>query len=326
MSEFAETVRGPITTASLGATLMHEHAFVLSPEMMANYPEGWGDEDARIAAAAEKLNALKAIGVDTIVDPTVIGLGRYIPRIQRVAERTELQIVVATGVYTYNDVPMFFHFTGPGTALNRPEPMVEMFVRDITKGIAGTNVKAGILKCATDEPGLTPGVERVLRAVALAHRATGVPITTHTHAHTRRGLEQQRVFAEEGVDLSRVIIGHSGDTTDLDYLEELIAAGSYLGMDRFGLNNILSFEERVDTVARMCERGHADKMVLAHDASCYIDWLPEAALPFALPDWHYRHIHTDVLPALQQRGVTEEQITTMLVDNPRRIFSRQGGY
>lgn len=326
MSEFAETVRGPITTASLGATLMHEHAFVLSPEMMANYPEGWGDEDARIAAAAEKLNALKAIGVDTIVDPTVIGLGRYIPRIQRVAERTELQIVVATGVYTYNDVPMFFHFTGPGTALNRPEPMVEMFVRDITEGIAGTNVKAGILKCATDEPGLTPGVERVLRAVALAHRATGVPITTHTHAHTRRGLEQQRVFAEEGVDLSRVIIGHSGDTTDLDYLEELIAAGSYLGMDRFGLNNILSFEERVDTVARMCERGHADKMVLAHDASCYIDWLPEAALPFALPDWHYRHIHTDVLPALQQRGVTEEQITTMLVDNPRRIFSRQGGY
>jgi phosphotriesterase-related protein len=326
MTADVATVRGPLPTADLGVTLMHEHVFVLSPEIIANYPEGWGDEQAREQAAVEKLNALKAIGVDTIVDPTVIGLGRYIPRIQRVAQRTELNIVAATGVYTYNDVPMYFHFSGPGTALNGPEPMVDMFVRDITEGIAGTGVKAAILKCATDEPGITPGVERVLRAVAQAHRATGVPITTHTHAHTRRGLEQQRIFGEEGVDLSRVIIGHSGDTTDLDYLEELIAAGSYLGMDRFGLDNILPFEDRVDTVAKMCERGHADKMVLAHDASCYIDWLPEAALPFVLPNWHYLHIHNDVLPALRQRGVTEEQITTMLVDNPRRIFSHGGGY
>jgi phosphotriesterase-related protein len=328
MTEIREvqTVRGGIATADLGVTLMHEHVFVLSPEIMANYPEGWGDEQAREDAAVEKLNALKAIGVDSIVDPTVIGLGRYIPRIQRVAERTDLQIVVATGVYTYNDVPMYFHFTGPGTALDGPEPMVDLFVRDITEGIAGTGVKAAILKCATDEPGITPGVDRVLRAVARAHRLTGVPITTHTHAHTRRGLEQQRVFAEEGVDLSRVIIGHSGDSTDLDYLEELVAAGSYLGMDRFGLENILSFDERVDTVARMCERGHADKMVLAHDASCFIDWLPEEALPLIVPNWHYLHIHNDVLPALRERGVTEEQITTMLVGNPRAIFSTGGAY
>jgi len=321
-----ETVGGRIAIADLGVTLMHEHVFVLSPEIMANYPEGWGDDQAREDAAVEKLNALKAIGVDTIVDPTVVGLGRYIPRIQRVAARTDLKIVVATGVYTYNDVPMYFHFSGPGTALNGPETMTDMFVRDINEGIADTGVKAAILKCATDEPGLTPGVERVLRAVAQAHRATGVPITTHTHAHSRRGLDQQRIFAEEGVDLSRVIIGHSGDTTDLDYLAELIAAGSYLGMDRFGLDNILSFDDRVDTVAKMCARGHADKMVLAHDASCFIDWLPEAALPVVLPNWHYLHIHNDVLPALRQRGVTEEQITTMLVDNPRNILGHRGAY
>jgi phosphotriesterase-related protein len=319
-----ETVRGRISPAALGVTLMHEHVFVLSPEIMANFPEGWGDEQAREQTAVEKLNALKQAGVDTIVDPTVIGLGRYIPRIQRVAAQTDLNIVVATGVYTYNDVPMYFHFNGPGTALDGPEPMVDMFVRDITEGIADTGVKAAILKCATDEPGLTAGVERVLRAVARAHHATGVPITTHTHAHTKRGLDQQRIFAEEGVDLGRVIIGHSGDTTDLDYLEELIAAGSYLGMDRFGLDNILSFDDRVDTVVRMCRRGYANRMVLAHDASCHIDWLPEAVLPVVLPNWHYLHIHHDVLPALRQRGVTEEQITAMLVDNPRAIFSDTG--
>jgi phosphotriesterase-related protein len=320
------TAGGAIAEADLGVTLMHEHVFIMTTEIMENYPEAWGDGARREAEAIVRLNELKSRGVDTIVDLTVVGLGRYLPRIARIAAATELNIVVATGLYTYNDVPMFFHYRGPGAPLGGPEPMIEMFVRDIEQGIADTGIKAAILKCATDEPGVTPGVERVLRAVASAHRQTGVPISTHTHAASRRGLEQQAIFAEEGVDLTRVIIGHSGDTTDIGYLEELIGAGSYLGMDRFGVDAFLGFEERVATVATMCERGHADKMVLSHDASCYFDALPEETLPVALPNWHYLHIHNDVIPALKQRGVTDEQLTTMLVDNPRTIFSTQGGY
>jgi phosphotriesterase-related protein len=81
----------------------------------------------------------------------------------------------------------------------------------------------------------------------------------------------------------------------------------------------------VNTVAKMCERGHADKMVLSHDAACFMDWVPVELLP-ALPNWHYLHIHNDVIPALKERGVTDEQLTTMLVDNPRQIFETQGGY
>jgi phosphotriesterase-related protein len=320
------TARGAIDTTDLGVTLMHEHVFILSPDITVNYPEVWGDEAERETDAIARLNELKSNGVDSIVDLTVIGMGRYIPRIARVAAATDINIVVATGVYTYNDVPMYFHFTGPGGVLGDAEPMVDMFVRDIEHGIADTGVKAAILKCATDEPGVTPGVERVLRAVATAHRQTGVPISTHTHAATRRGLEQQRIFAEEGVDLSRVVIGHSGDTTDLDYLEELIGNGSYIGMDRFGLDVFLPFEDRVNTVATLCERGHADKMVLSHDAACFIDWVPEEMVPVVLPNSHYLHIHHDVIPALKQRGVTDEQLTTMLVDNPRRIFESQGAY
>ena len=320
------TARGAIETTDLGATLMHEHVFILSPEITDNYPEVWGDEAKREADAIARLNELKSRGVDSIVDLTVIGLGRYIPRIARIAAATDINIVVATGVYTYNDVPMYFHFSGPGTLLDGPEIMTDMFVGDITDGIAGTGIKAAILKCATDEPGVTPGVERVLRAVAQAHRETGVPISTHTHAATRRGLEQQRIFAEEGVDLSRVVIGHCGDTTDIGYLDEVIGNGSYIGMDRFGLDTFLTTEERVNTVATMCERGHAEKMVLSHDASCLLDWLPEDLVHMAMPNWHYLHIHNDVLPALKERGVTDEQITTMLVDNPRKIFENQGGY
>lgn len=320
------TVCGAVETSRLGVTLMHEHIFVLSTEIMQNFPEGWGDEEQRVADAIARMNELKAHGVDTVVDLTVIGLGRYIPRIQRIAAETEINIIVATGVYTYNDVPFYFHFQGPGTELGGPEFMTEMFVRDIEQGIAGTGVKAGILKCATDQPGVTPGIERVLRATAQAHRQTGVPISTHTHAHTRRGLEQQKIFAEEGVDLSRVVIGHSGDTTDIAYLEELIASGSYIGMDRFGIDVLLPFEDRVNTVATMCERGHAGKMVLSHDAACFNDWLPERALPAVLPNWHFLHIHNDVIPALKARGVTDEQLHTMLVENPRKIFEKQEAY
>jgi phosphotriesterase-related protein len=198
-------------------------------------------------------------------------------------------------------------------------------VKDVEEGIGDTRVRAAILKCATDQPGVTPGVERVLRAVAQAHRRTGVPISTHTHAGTRRGLEQQRIFEQEGVDLARVVIGHSGDTTDIDYLEELIGNGSYIGMDRFGIDVLLSFEDRVNTVARMCERGHAEKMVLSQDAACFNDWLPEN-VNVILPRWHFLHIHNDVIPALRERGVTDAQINTMLVDNPRKIFERQDRY
>ncbi len=322
-----ETVRGAVDVAELGRVLMHEHLFVLSPEFMANHPEHDGfREDEHVAEAIRRLNELKAAGIDTIVDPTVIGLGRYIPRVRKVAAATDIKIVVATGLYTYNDVPHYLQFRGPGLIFDEEDPLIGLFVGDIVDGIADTGVKAGLLKCATDEPGVTPGVERVLRAVAKAHRRTGVPIMTHTHAPTRRGLEQQSILEEEGVDLSRVLIGHCGDSADLGYLTELADKGSLLGMDRFGLDLLLPFEERVGTVAAMCERGYAGSMVLSHDASCFIDWFERDRIAEVAPNWHYLHITRDVLPALRERGVSEADITTMLVTNPRRFFERTGAY
>jgi phosphotriesterase-related protein len=324
-----ETVKGPVDTGELGQTLMHEHVFVLNADVQQNYPEEWGSEDDRVADAVQKLGKLAATGVRTIVDPTVIGLGRYIPRIQRIAEQVDLNIVVATGCYTYDDVPFFFHYRGP--ALNEavgaevPDPMVDMFVGDIEQGIAGTGVRAGVLKCAIDHQGLTAGVERVMRAVAKAHRATGVPITVHTHPGSHTGLAVQEVLGDERVDPRRVVLGHSGDTTDVDHLSELAEAGFVLGMDRFGINLETTFEARADTVVEMCRRGHAGSMVLSQDASCYIDWLAPGVMDL-LPQWHYTHIHDDVLPYLREHGVTDEQITTMLVDNPRRYFENVGRY
>jgi phosphotriesterase-related protein len=199
---------------------------------------------------------------------------------------------------------------------------VDLFVREIQEGIGETGVRAGILKCASDRPGITPGVERVLRAVARAHRLTGVPITTHTPTPPEPwGLEQQRVFKEEGVDLSRVVIGHSGGTVNTEYHLSLIDNGSYLGFDHFGLPGI-TLEERVESVARLCDRGYAERIVLSHDAMCFVDWFPRSMMD-SNQTWRWTYISDFVLPAMRARGISEQDVTTMLVDNPRRIL--EGG-
>lgn len=324
-SETIETMRGPIDPSALGRTLMHEHVFVLSPEIQHNYETEF-DPEVEVPAAIERLNELKAAGIDTIVDLTVIGLGRRMDLLEPIAAAIDLNIVVATGLYTYNELPHFFLYRGgPGTLLGGDDPLIDLFMADVERGVGRTSVKPAIIKCATDELGLTPDVERVLRACAQTHRRTGLPISTHTHAASQRGLDQQRIFGEEGVDLGRVVIGHSGDTTDLGYLEQLIDNGSYLGMDRFGVDAYLAFDDRVQVVADLCEKGYADRMVLSHDASCHIDWIPPAVRGFQ-PNWHYTHITRDVLPALRERGVSEEQIDLMLVENPRTILQRTDPY
>ena len=112
------------------------------------------------------------------------------------------------------------------------------------------------------------------------------------------------------------------DQEALDYLKEIMNRGSFIGMDRFGIDVLLPFEDRVNTVAALCEQGFAGQMVLSHDAACFNDWLPQEALPVITPNWHYLHITRDVIPALKARGVTDEQVKQMMVDNPRRIFER----
>jgi phosphotriesterase-related protein len=320
------TVRGPVDVGDLGQTLMHEHVFVLATEHIDNYGTGaWWDEEARVADAIAKLRNLVAKGVTTIADPTVWGLGRYIPRVQRIAaEVPGLNIIAATGLYSYDEIPHQYEHRGPGLVMDVPEPMVEDFTRDITEGIADTGVKAAFLKCVVEAKGLTPGVERICRAVAQTHVQTGVPITVHTNAHTQSGPLALDLFAKEGVDLAKVVIGHSGDSNDLDYLMRVADTGATLGMDRFGLDLYNPTSSRVETIAALCERGYADRMVLSHDAACFMDYFGGAwdqVLEQAAPNWRFDHIHDDVLAALREKGVTGEQIEQMLVGNPRRYFS-----
>ncbi len=305
-----ETALGPVPTTELGPTLMHEHIVTRSPGVQENWPHLW-DRDGIVAIAERKMAELHARGIRTIVDLTTVDLGRDIDLIVRVARRSRVHVIVATGVWW---MPQRY-FGAHGV-----DAVADLFVRDITQGIGTSGVKAAIIKCATDTAGVTPVIENVLRASARAQKATGVPISTHTWAAGRSGEAQQAIFAQEGVDLRRVIIGHSGDSEDLRYLRGLMERGSTIGMDRFGLDNFLSTEKRVEVLARLCAEGYAPKMVLSHDANCWTDMLSEDDKRRTRPRWHYTHISDDILPALRKAGVTEEQIDQMLVRNPRAIF------
>jgi phosphotriesterase-related protein len=321
-----ETVRGPIPGDRLGPTLMHEHVLVIDIALEASFHTDY-DEEQAVTTAVRRLTELKAAGIDTIVDPTVLGIGRDVALIGRIAEQVELNVVVATGVFVTTELPQYFHYRHMTRPPEQGDVLVELFVRDIREGIKNTGgVKAGVLKCAIDAPGLTPDVERVLRATALAHRETGVPITTHTEAASRGGLLQQEVLASEGVDLGRVIIGHCGDTDDLDYLEELLRNGSVLGLDRFGADRYLPVDRRIDVVMELCERGWADRLLMSQDADSFNvlfapDWARQTH-----PRWRYELIPLEVVPELRARGMPEETIRQMMVDTPRRLLEHTGGY
>jgi phosphotriesterase-related protein len=311
-------VLGPIDTADLGFTLMHEHILIANWSMRQAFAD-WVDTAFVIEQASRELSAAKELGVRTVVDLTPINIGRDIEVIREVAERAQLQVIAATGLY-YTEEPWLEAWPA--------DKLVEWLIRDFTDGIQGTDVKAGIVKCATNHAGVTPTNRKLLEVAARLHRASGVPISTHTAVENRSGLAQQDVFEEEGVALERVVIGHCGDSEDLEYLEAILARGSFIGMDRFGLDMILPTEKRVATIAELCRRGRAGKMVLSHDACCHIDFFPasHAQLSAAAPNWNFRHIPEDVVPALRKAGVSEAEIRSMTVDNPRRIFEAQGTY
>jgi phosphotriesterase-related protein len=305
-----ETTAGPIDSGELGLTLIHEHLRTRSEAVVAQFPHLYDEEHEHERALSQVRGAMEQ-GVRTICDPTVMHLGRDIRFMKSVADETGIQLVPATGIYTY-------HYLEPHFQYRDLDYMVDLLVRDVEVGIQGTEVKAAFLKCCTDHQGVTEDVEKVLRATAKAAERTGRPIMTHSHPGTGQGLEQMRIFEEEGADPSRILIGHTGDTDDLDYIEKLLDRGPFIGMDRYGLDVILATEKRNSTVVELANRGYADRMMLSQDSCCTIDWFPVEMKEEMAPNWHMTYLLGEVVPALKESGVTDEQVETMMVANPPR--------
>ncbi|HKF79948.1 MAG TPA: hypothetical protein VKB17_03900 [Thermoleophilaceae bacterium] len=312
-----ESVNGPIDVEELGPTLIHEHFRFRDEGAAMQWPHLYDEQD-EIEKALADARGVMSHGVKTVVDPNAMTGSRDAPFSKRVADETGVQIILATGIYTYEHLPQVF--------LNRDEDAVaDVFAHDIEQGIQGTEIKAAFLKTACDAPGMVSNVEKLHRAAARASLRTGVPIMAHSQPSSGTGLEQVRVFKEEGVDLNKVQIAHTGDTDDLDYIEKLLDTGVWIGMDRYGLDLFLPTDKRNATVLALLERGYADRMFLSQDYCSTLDWFPpevqEALKASEVPQWSMTMLFESVIPELKERGMTDEQLETMMVDNPKRWLS-----
>jgi phosphotriesterase-related protein len=321
-----ETVTGPIDAEKLGRTLAHEHLCVRDEGVLAQFPQmptaGLDPEPVEVASDGVLDVALRSgrelieRGIETIFEPSCLFLGRDVGLMRRVSEETGLQVVPCTGIYTYDYLPI--------SLLSRDaDQIAELFAYDIETGIQGSDVKAAFIKCAADEPGLTENVEKVHRAAARASVRTGAPIMAHSRPASRTGPKQIAIFEEEGVDPAKVQIAHTGDSDDLGYIEGLLESGVFIGMDRYGLDLFLPYQQRNATVVALLERGHADRMLLSADYCATLDYYPLAtakamAEAGMIDGWSMNIVPDRVLPDLREAGMSDEQERAMMVENPRR--------
>ena len=309
-----ETTGGPVDVEELGLTLIHEHFRTADEAGRFQFPHLY-DDQAEWDAAISDANAVVSHGVKTVVEPSAMFLSRDAAFSKRIADESGLNVILATGIYTYDHLPQVL--------FNRDEDAIAaIFVHELEHGIQGTPIKPAFIKCAADAPGVTPNVEKVHRAAARASNQTGKPIMAHSHPSSGTGIEQMCIFVEEGVDPAKVQIAHTGDTDDLDYIERLLATGCWIGMDRYGLDLFLPTEPRNVTVLALLEKGHADRMFLSQDYCSSIDWFPREMQEYLqaneVPKWSMTFLFEEVIPELKQRGMTDDHVDQMMVENPKR--------
>ncbi len=307
------SVLGPLDTADLGFTLMHEHMIVSSTGISQSYPEllGAGFMDRIVNGLTKD----KEGGIDTIVDATTHDLGRDVTIMAEASRRSGVNIIACTGWWL--ELPRFL----AGVSADQ---FAQVFIREIEEGIAGTGIKAGILKSASDIAGVTPGDETILQAVARAHLQTKVPIMLHSYAPGQVGKQQLAVLKDEGVDLRRVKVDHSNDTTDVEYLTWLLEQGCYLGLDRYPGRNTSPLA-RTKTMKALIDAGYGDRLLPSHDWA-YV-WVNAPASPMPQHAERekrnphgYLYVKKEVFSQLREMGVPEATLNRLCVDNPRSFF------
>jgi phosphotriesterase-related protein len=326
-----QTVTGPVDAADLGRTLVHEHIRISYAGEELDPTYSW-DRAETVTRAVDKMGELLDAGFRTFVDPCPIELGRDPELYAEISSRSGMRIVCTTGFYTQHmDSGLPFYWRA-----RDPEEIAELYVQELSDGIAGTGgIRAGAIKAATGTE-VTPAERRMLTGAALAQRATGVAIITHTE-NSLHGDVQQDIFDDGGADLGRVLIGHQDEQTDVAPIRKLAERGTFVGVDRIGLEILAPDERRADHVATLVREGFTGQVCLSQDHICALTaprssfWVPlehrEASAArreeIAWQVWQrpYTYIVTDFVPKLLERGVTEADVETIFVDNPRRLLT-----
>jgi phosphotriesterase-related protein len=306
-----QTVLGPIDPGSLGWTLPHEHTQISLWQVPGRWDYWQLTRDEPVIL--EELRLFREAGGDGLVDLTLPGVGRDPAWLVAVSRASGLKVVMGCGWYR----GAFY----PAEALierRSVDSLADELVREATEGVGDTGIKPGIVgEIGTDKPWITPAEERVHRAAGRAARRTGLAVTTHA-VMSSIGLEQLKIFEEEGVDPARVVIGHADSYRVLDHYLAIIERGASIEFDFLGMS--VTPQERhgegrvVELVCELLGRGHADRILLSQDV-CHDAQLKR------FEGNGYVHLAETFLPQLRAAGVSDAEIETMTVANPRRILT-----
>ena len=327
-----QTVTGPVDASRLGRTLVHEHIRIsyAGEEYDRNYSQ-WKRADA-VALAVDKLAELLDAGFSTFVDPCPIELGRDPELYAEIAQKSGMQIVCTTGFYTEHlgwGLPTYWR-------ARDPEEIAEHYVAELNDGILGTGgIRPGAIKAATGLD-VTDAERRVLTGAGLAQQETGVAIITHTE-NSRNGDVQQDIFESAGAELARVLIGHQDEQAEVAPIRKLAERGTFVGIDRIGLELLAPDVRRADHVATLVREGFTSQVCLSQDHICTMTaprspmWTPPEArerraamaeeIAWQVTKRPYTYVLTDFVPMLRDRGVTDADLETIFVDNPRRLLT-----
>jgi len=318
------TVLGPIDPEEMGRTLAHEH-------IAAGYP-GWEcDPLARpynrekiVNVCMKSLEPVKTYGVKTIIDATSIDLCRDVEVMREVSKRLQLHIVCSTGRYMESEGKWtYFRQRARDKIGDMKTELYEGFMQELTSGIGQSGIKPGVIKVASGLNCISPCEDAMLRAAAQASKETGTPIMTHTEAGTM-GPAQADLLIGEGVNPQKIVIGHMCGNPSITYQEEVLGRGVYIAFDRFGLEVLVPDPVRIATLVGLLGRGYADRIMISQDfIGCGYGRggrLPEAQAK-KIVNWSYTNIFHNIIPALKKAGISDDQIKTMTIDNPKRFLS-----
>jgi phosphotriesterase-related protein len=320
--EWINTVTGRARPDELGMTLVHEHLLLGYPGWFMDALAPRHQRAEALSKAVDRMAELRSEGVSTFLDPCPMDLGRDVEFMAEVSQRSGMRIICTTGAYKENEGLTYTFGALP------VEEITQIYVKELTEGIGSSGIRAGLMKAATGSGKITEYERKLLTAAGRAAAQVGCPVLTHTD-DASCGLEQIELLTAQGVPAHRLLIGHSDGRQDHDYHRSIADRGAYVGFDRFGIETLIPDQQRIESVYAMVKAGYTRSICLSHDSVC--NWLgrpifgghivvtPEQ-IAMAMPNWHPMHLFKNVLPVLKDRGVTDGDLQTIFVENPKRYF------
>ncbi|MCC2825817.1 phosphotriesterase-related protein [Faecalicatena orotica] len=297
---FARTVLGDIKGEDLGFTYTHEHLYAVPPVCQK-------DRDLELSSyenSVKELLNFKSVGGQTLVEASTLDYGRNLGLLKKMAQETGVHVIGTTGFNKHIYYPEWVEEKSV-------EEIADLLAGDITEGDKESGVRAGFIKIGTWYNQIHPLEEKTTIAAAIAHNKTGAPVWGHTEAGTM-GMEVLDLLEQEQVDLTRVALGHLDRNADEYYLLKLADRGIYIQFDGPGKVKYYPDSVRVALIKSLIAHGHLNQLLISGDMgrASYLEAYGGGP--------GFRFIKTKFIARLLDEGVTQEQIDTIFIENPRR--------